>query len=142
MSDTARRILLGIFLFGLAGLSVELWLLEHTEDAYQLIPLVLAAAAFAGAVALASRPSIGSVRLFQALMVLLLMSGVLGTYLHYQVTTEFQLEMDPTLRGWALFEKAIRAKAPPALAPGSMIQLGLIGLAYTFKHPATSRRTP
>jgi hypothetical protein len=142
MSDAARRILLGIFLFGLAGLSIELWLLEHTEDPYQLIPLVLAAAAFVCGPLVAARPSTGSVRLFQAVMVLLVISGVLGTYLHYQVTTEFQLEMDPTLRGWALFEKAIHAKAPPALAPGSMIQLGLIGLAYTYRHPAISRRTP
>ena len=26
--------------------------------------------------------------------------------------------------------------ATPALAPGAMVQLGLIGLAYTFRHPA------
>jgi hypothetical protein len=25
---------------------------------------------------------------------------------------------------------------PPLLAPGVMMQLGLIGLAYTYKHPA------
>ncbi|HYJ16246.1 MAG TPA: hypothetical protein VE170_12200 [Candidatus Limnocylindria bacterium] len=30
----------------------------------------------------------------------------------------------------------IGAKAPPLLAPGSMVQLGLLGLAYTYKHPA------
>ena len=66
MSDMARRILLGIFLFGLAGLSVELWLLEHTEDPYQLIPLVLAAAAFACGPLVAFRPSTGSVRVTSA----------------------------------------------------------------------------
>jgi hypothetical protein len=57
-------------------------------------------------------------------------------YLHFQVNMEFQIEMDPALSGWPLFQKAILAKTPPALAPGSMIQLGLIGLAYTFRHPA------
>jgi hypothetical protein len=57
-------------------------------------------------------------------------------YLHLQANTEFQLEMDPTLRGWALLKKSIVVKAPPALAPGVMMQLGLIGLAYTFRHPA------
>jgi hypothetical protein len=44
--------------------------------------------------------------------------------------------MDAALSGLALYQKAILAKSPPALAPGAMIQLGLIGLAYTFRHPA------
>ena len=48
--------------------------------------------------------------------------------------------MDPALSGMALFQKAILAKAPPALAPGAMTQLGLIGLAYTFRHPAMGSR--
>jgi hypothetical protein len=73
----------------------------------------------------------------------MIVSGALGIYLHYVATTEFQLEMDPSLRGFALFKKAIVAKAPPALAPGAMTQLGLIGLAYTFRHPSLdARRTP
>ena len=28
------------------------------------------------------------------------------------------------------------AKAPPALAPAGMIQMGLLGLLYTYRHPA------
>ena len=89
---------------------------------------------------MALRPSIGTVRLFQAVMVLFLLSGVVGMVLHFQVNMEFQLEMDPALSGMALFQKSILAKAPPALAPGAMIQLGLIGLAYTFRHPAARGR--
>ena len=65
-----------------------------------------------------------------------MISGAVGMYLHFQVNMEFQLEMDPALTGMSLFRKAILAKAPPALAPGVMTQLGLIGLAYTFRHPA------
>ena len=30
--------------------------------------------------------------------------------------------------------KVLEAKVPPALAPGVMIQLGLIGLAYTYRY--------
>lgn len=136
MTDAARRILLAILLLGLAGISAELLLLNHIEDVYQLIPVVLSGAAVLAAALVALRPSAGAVRLFQAVMTLLLLSGAIGVWLHFQVTTEFQLEMDPTLAGWALFRKAIVAKAPPALAPGAMTQLGLIGLAYTFRHPA------
>jgi hypothetical protein len=45
------------------------------------------------------------------------------------------------LAGWQLFWQAIRSKTPPALAPGVMIQLGLIGLAYTYRDPALFRST-
>jgi len=136
MSDAARRILLTILLLGIAGISLELWLMAHTEDFYQLIPLWLAGMAIVASLLAVLRPSPGTIRLFQAVMVLFLLSGVVGMALHFQVNMEFQLEMDPALAGMALFRTAILAKSPPALAPGAMIQLGLIGLAYTFRHPA------
>ena len=136
MSDAARRILLTILLLGIGGVSLELWLMAHTEDLYQLIPLWLAGAGIVSAMVVAMRPSIGAVRLFQAVMALFLLSGIIGMVLHFQVNIEFQREMDAALSGLALYQKAILAKSPPALAPGAMIQLGLIGLAYTFRHPA------
>ena len=136
MSNAARRILMMILILGTAGISLELWLLAHTEDIYQLIPLWLAGAAMVASVLVALRPSPGTIRLFQAVMVLFLLSGVIGMVLHFQVNIEFQQEMDAALSGLALYQKAILAKSPPALAPGAMIQLGLIGLAYTFRHPA------
>ncbi len=140
MNDTARRILMAILMVGIAGISVELWLLDHVEDAYQLIPLGLNAAAVLVAALVTVRPSAALIRLFRGVMILMLISGAVGVWLHYQVNTEFQLEMDPQLSGLALFRKSIVAKAPPALAPGAMVQLGLIGLAYTFRHPASARR--
>ena len=143
MSDAARRILLTILLLGIAGISLELWLMAHTEDVYQLIPLILAIAGVIAMLIIALKPSVGTVRVFQAVMALFVLSGVVGMWLHFQVNMEFQLEMDPALAGMPLYQKAILAKSPPALAPGAMIQLGLIGLAYTFKHPAlTPRRDP
>ena len=140
MSDAARRILLTILLLGIAGISLELWLMAHTEDVYQLMPLWLGGAGIATAIVVATRPSIGTVRLFQAVMALFLLSGIIGMVLHFQVNIEFQREMDAALSGLALYQKAILAKSPPALAPGAMIQLGLIGLAYTFRHPALTPR--
>lgn len=143
MTDTARRMLLAILLIGTAGITVELLLLGHDEDFNQLIPLGLAAATIITGVLVSVRPTQGTVRLFQLVAVLLIVSGALGVYFHLRATSEFQLEMDPALAGWALFRKAIVAKAPPALAPGAMTQLGLIGLAYTFRHPALQPgRTP
>jgi hypothetical protein len=136
MSDAARRILLTILFLGISGISLELWLMAHTEDLYQLIPLILALAGVAAMIGVALKPAAATVRLFQAVMLLFVLSGVVGFWLHFQVNMEFQLEMDPALSGLALYHKAILAKSPPALAPGAMIQLGLIGLAYTFRHPA------
>jgi hypothetical protein len=141
MSDAARRILLFILLAGVAGIMAELLLLAHTEDLNQLIPLALGAATVALSAIIAWRPSRGALRLFQALMVMMILSGALGMYLHLGANMEFQLEMDPALHGFALLKKSIVAKAPPALAPGAMAQLGLIGLAYTFRHPAFEENT-
>ncbi len=36
---------------------------------------------------------------------------------------------------WDLLEKVLHAKAPPLLAPGMMMQLGLLGLAYVYTDP-------
>ena len=140
MSDTARRILLAILLLGAFGITAELLLLAHTEDATQWIPIALAGATAVVSAVVALRPSAGSIRVFQMVMLLMIVSGGVGMYLHLRANMEFQLEMDATLSGFALFKKSIVAKAPPALAPGSMTQLGLIGLAYTFRHPALGAR--
>ena len=141
MSDAARRILLAILVLGVLGIMAELMLLNHIEDLSQLIPLGLGGLTLLMSGAIAIKPTTAGIRLFQLVMILLIVSGAVGIYLHYGATTEFQLEMDPTLTGFALFKKAIVAKAPPALAPGAMIQLGLIGLAYTFRHPLLGRTT-
>ncbi len=141
-NDTVRQMLLGIFLVGAGGIAAELWLLGHYEELDQIIPLGLAAAGTIAILASAFRPTAATVRALQAIMLMFVVSGLVGVWFHYRATTEFQLEMDPSLSGWALFRKAIVAKAPPALAPGAMIQLGLIGLAYTFKHPALRGQTP
>jgi hypothetical protein len=136
MSDAARRILMAILLLGVIGIVAELLLLGHVEDFNQSIPVALAFATMLVSLAVVLRPSAGTVRLFQAVMALMIMSGAVGVALHFQVNMEFQLEMDPSLSGMNLFRKAILAKTPPALAPGAMTQLGLVGLAYTFRHPA------
>jgi hypothetical protein len=139
MSETARRLLLAIFLIGVGGIAAELGLLGHYEELDQLIPLGLAGVGVLSIAAAAIMPTRATMRGLRVVMMLTVASGFLGIWYHYAATTEFQLEMDPSLRGWALFRKAIVAKAPPALAPGAMIQLGLIGLAYTFKHPVFRR---
>jgi len=81
-----------------------------------------------------------SVRALQVLMILFVIGGVAGLVLHYRGSMEFQLEVNPELAGLELFLKVVRAKAPPALGPGAMIQLGLLGLAYAYRYPMRPTR--
>jgi hypothetical protein len=133
-----RRLLLGLLLFGLGGTATDLLLLGHYEDAWQLIPLaavglgVLACIAVGVAARTGPLPA-GTLRLFQGIMLLLIASGAAGMVLHYRANMEFKLEMDPSLSGLALFASVVRAKAPPALAPATLVLLGLLGLASSFR---------
>jgi hypothetical protein len=60
------------------------------------------------------------------------LAGFAGFMAHFQGSAEYQLELNPEMSNWELLEKILRAKAPPLLAPGMMLQLGLLGLAYVF----------
>lgn len=71
-------------------------------------------------------------------MLPLLAAGVVGAYLHYLGGVAFQTDMDPTLSRWQMFWKVLRMQAPPTLAPGVLIQLGLLGLASTYSDRLTT----
>ena len=136
-----RRVLLALVAFGAAGLVAELVLLEHYESAWQYTPLVLLGLTLVAVAVVARRPSPASVRFFQTVMVLCVAAGLVGVFLHYDGNVEFELEREPLLRGLGLFWEAMRG-ATPALAPGAMAQLGLLGLVYTYRHPALRRVPP
>ena len=135
-----RTLLLALVAIGAAGLEVELLLLEHYESAWQFTPLVLLGVVLVGAALVWRRPSPSTVRFFQAVMLLCVVAGVVGVFLHYRGNVEFELEREP-LHGLRLFWEAIRG-ATPALAPGAMAQLGLLGLVYSYRHPALRRDSP
>ena len=133
---TLRRLLLGVLVLGLLGSGADLVALQHYEDSWQQLPLALIVAALGVIVWHVVSGGLMSVRVLQALMLLFLLAGGLGLVLHYRANMAFQLDMDPSQSGWDLFTKVIRAAAPPALAPGVMAQLGLLGLVYCYRHPA------
>lgn len=129
-----RRLLGVVLLLGMAGTFVELILLQHDEDRLQLVPLVLLGAGILAVGWHAWARSSASALVVRGLMVLFVAAGLAGVYYHFAANVEFQRETDPTLRGTALVWQALEAKVPPALAPGVMLQLGLVGLAYTYRH--------
>src|SRR5215218_7949499 len=86
-----RRALLALVLFGAAGLVLELLLLEHFESVLQFIPLVLLALVLVSGVVLARWPSVRALQIFRAVMVLCVVAGAVGVYLHYAGNVEFEL---------------------------------------------------
>jgi hypothetical protein len=72
-------------------------------------------------------------------MALFVLAGFVGFVAHFHGSAEYQLELNPEMGNWELMEKVLRAKAPPLLAPGMMLQLGLLGLAYMFSDPRFRR---
>ena len=129
-----RAILLVTLVSGLVGLGAELLLLEHFEDWRQKIPLALLSLALLVLLWHGVDRRGAPVRALQLVMVVFIAAAAIGMTLHYQGNVEFELELRPSLSGMELFRKSMMG-ATPALAPGSMIQLALIGLAYTYKHP-------
>ena len=132
VSSALRRRLVAVFVLGVSGTGAELMLLGHTEDYRQLVPLGLFALSLV-LLGLALFPNARWVRWFRALMVLFVAS-VVGVYLHLSANAEFELEMYPSITGLDLLWESLRG-ATPALAPGTMAYLGLLGWAFTIGHP-------
>ncbi len=95
--ERVRALLLAVVVIGMAGTAVDLLLLEHYEDVWQIPPLLMVAL---GIVVVAwvwfsgSAPAVTAMRIT---MVLFLATGAAGLVFHYNGNTEFQHEMDPTL---------------------------------------------
>ena len=137
---TIRIVLFAILLLGMIGSGAELILLDHTEDWRQWIPLILIGLGLLASGWHGLQSTARSVRVLRAIFIGFIASGLAGIYFHYQGSAEFKLESNPSLRGWPLFWAAVKGKAPPLLAPGAMVQLGLLGLLYTYKHPVLNPR--
>jgi hypothetical protein len=110
--------MLGLVGLGTVGVFVELIVLEHYGDWNQLIPLVVAGLGLLAAVWITLAPGLTAVRTWQFTMLLFVGTGIIGITMHYDVVSE--------------------TVDPPRLAPGLFVQLGLLGLLYTFRHPSVS----
>ncbi len=130
--ERLRLWVLGVLALGLIGTVTELILLEHYEQALQFVPLVLIVLAVAVLAWHMLQPGAGSLRALQILMALFVLAGFAGMAAHFNGSAEYQLELNPDMSNWELLEKILHAKAPPLLAPGMMLWMGLLGLAYAF----------
>jgi hypothetical protein len=143
-NDTAlisfiRKALAAILIFGLVGTEVELFLLKHTDGFWQLVPVALVGASVVLAVWSAVRPGPASLGILRVVMGVLLIVGFVGVYQHFTGNVGYEKESNPGLEGSELY-KAATMGSTPLLAPGVMLQLGLIGLLYVYRHPAFHRK--
>jgi hypothetical protein len=152
--DSRGRALLALFLFGSGGSLAELVLLEHVDSATQWVPLALLAAGVLASGALlvlargaahvsqpgtsvpANRPRFVRAKgAWTLLLALYVVAGPIGITLHLKGNLEFERELDATLGGFALWREVLMG-ATPALAPGAMTLLGIVGWLATRPPPA------
>ena len=128
---TATRSLLALFVFSIIGTAGELLLMKHYESVWMIVPLALFGLALVLLSVNGAVPASVWTLVFRALMLLFILSGGVGTLLHYRGKSEFARERDRTLAGWALARETVfKGANPPLLAPGAMIALGLLGLIW------------
>ena len=140
MNLSLRQLVLALVFIGIVGLEIELALLRHADSFSQLIPHIVLLAGLLATVTVYLKPSAATLRAFQATMWLFVVIGMLGVFFHLKGNVEFATERDPSLSGFKLIWKVLRG-ATPALAPGALSQLGLLGLIYTYRHPAIAVST-
>ena len=124
-----RQVIIAALLFMMIGTVLELYLLDHYEDALQLIPILCIGTSLLLMIILLVRKSNVVIRLFQIVLSITALSGLYGTFLHLRANFEFEQEMKPTAENWDVFVESLSG-ALPSLAPASMIVLALIGYAY------------
>ena len=140
MNLSLRQLVFVLVFIGIVGLEIELALLRHAESFSQWIPHIVLLIGLLATVIVFLRPSATILRVFQAIMWMFVVTGMLGLYFHFKGNFEFATERDASLSGFRLLWKVLRG-ATPAFAPGAMSQLGLLGLIYTYKHPMLGRST-
>jgi len=137
---TIRRLLLGVLTIGMLGAAAELYLLGHYEDPWQWSPFAMMGAGLIVILWRAIAPGPVGLRAFRIVMLLFIISGGVGSWLHYRGNAEFEVELSPGMSGFDLFRESMSG-AFPVLAPGTMSLLGLIGLVQTFGQAPQRRQT-
>lgn len=137
--EALRRFLHLLIALTLLGAGCELLLVGHTEDVWQWTPLVLIPLALAAQAWLVLSGSRIALRGWQGVMLLLIVSGFVGLGFHWNAKMEFKQESNPSLTGLRLFWESLHSESPPPLAPGMLVQTGLLGLTVAYRHPAASK---
>ncbi len=134
-----RLLVLAAMVAALIVTEAELIYVGHTNSNNgQIIAVVLVGIGLAVSTWHVIARNTPSIVVFRVAMYLFLVFGIDGMLAHYHSAVQAALKARPALAGWTLLHAAISGKIP-LLAPGMMIQIGLLGLVYTFRHPLDVR---
>ena len=115
------RLAMTIFLLFHIGLIVELLLIGHYESFWQYFPLITLVLSLLSQLFKAM-----SLQIVKIFFLLTIFAGVLGVILHLKNNWEFELEMYPGMDWTDLLFNSFSG-ALPALAPGTLIPIGMMG---------------
>ena len=125
--ERLARQVLGVLFIASLGVFAELLLLGHYEDWRQWLPLVVVAVGALAAAAAAARPNRRTAKWMSTVAFVQIPVGLLGVYFHLADNFEFERERETAASGLELFRASLSG-ALPALAPGALVLLGLLGL--------------
>lgn len=116
-----NKLALLIFLLLHGGLILELILIGHYSSFWQYIPIGVLLLGLLSLIEFG-----GSIYVGKAIYSLIMISGVLGVYLHLKNNWHFEMEMYPSMGVGLLIKKSLTG-ALPVLAPGTLVPIGLMG---------------
>ena len=118
-------------IFFLFGSLIELYLINHYEDTFQIIPIFCLGVSLGSLIILYFRVSKFTINLFKASLLVISFVGLLGVILHLNSNFQFEKEMKPSSSTMDLFIESLSG-ALPALAPLNLVLLAMVGYSYVL----------
>jgi len=115
------------------GTLVELWLVNHTEDAIQWLAFILAGLGLLATLSVLFRRGRKIVLVLRGCMLVVVLGSLFGIYEHVSNNIAFEREIHPNATFSQLAWKGLGG-ANPLLAPGTLAVAGLLALAATYKY--------
>jgi len=135
--ERLRKFLLGAALSIFAVTLLELWLIDHTKEAVQLIPFVLCGAGLIVVGTALARPNWATLNTLRITMILDALGSLFGVGLHVASNFAFQQDIKPAAASLDLVLPALKGAAP-LVAPGMLFLAAMLALAATYQHPELS----
>ena len=136
-----RRVLLVLATMLLLGTLVELWLVNHTEDAIQWVPFVLCGLGLLSILLYVLRKAPGTIWLLRIVMTLMILGSGLGIYLHISSNMALEREIHPNASSSQIWRKGFGG-ANPLLAPGILAISGILTLLASYKYDLVDSSSP
>jgi hypothetical protein len=141
-AEVLRRLRLFLLVLSAAlfvGTLIELWLVNHKQDAVQILAFVFCGLGLLSTVGVLIRRSTATIRILRACMLLVVLGSLFGIYEHVTNNIEFEREIHPNSSTRQLLMKGLGG-ANPLLAPGTLAVAGLLAVAASYKHEVGAER--